>query len=153
MTEPTMRSVPRTVFDTNLLVSYLLVHRPPIATLIDEHLAHERFTLVGAAELLEELARVLRYPRLQRYYDAATRDRFVALIAALSELVELPAEIPPISRDPDDDRVIACAVAGCADVIVSGDNDLLDLEQVGSIPILTAAQFLARLESDLAEDQ
>ena len=59
--------------------------------------------------------------------------------------------IPSISRDPDDDRVIACAVAGRADVIVSGDNDLLDLEQVGGIPILTAAQFLARLESNLAE--
>jgi putative PIN family toxin of toxin-antitoxin system len=153
MTEPTMRSAPRAVFDTNLLVSYLLVHRPPIATLIDEHLAHESFTLVSAAELLEELARVPRYPRLQRYYDAATRDRFVALIAALSELVELPAEIPPISRDPDDDRVIACAVAGRADVIVSGDDDLLDLEQVGGIPILTAAQFLAGVESNLAEDQ
>ncbi|MBN1955876.1 MAG: putative toxin-antitoxin system toxin component, PIN family, partial [Anaerolineae bacterium] len=138
MTGPAMRAELRAVFDTNLLVSYLLVHRPPIATLIDEHLAHERFTLVSAPELLEELARVLRYPRLQRYYDVATRDRFVALVAALSELVELPAEIPPISRDPDDNRVIACAVAGRADVIVSGGNDLLDLEQIGSIPILTA---------------
>ena len=153
MTEPTMRTAPRAVFDTNLLVSYLLVHRPPITALIDEHLARGRFTLISAVELLEELARVLRYPRLQRYYNAATRDRFVALIAALSELVELPAEIPPISRDPNDDRVIACAVAGRADVIVSSDKDLLDLEQVGGIPILTAAQFLARLESSLATGQ
>ena len=99
--------------------------------------------------LAPELARVLRYPRLQRYYDAATRDRFVALVAALSELFELPEEIPPISRHPVDDRVIACAVGGRADVIVSGDKDLLDLGQVGAIPILTAAQFLARLEGDL----
>ena len=139
-------TAPRAVFDANILVSYLLVHRPPIAALIDEHLAQERFTLVSAPVLLEELARVLRYPRLQRYYDAATRDRFVALVAALSELVELPEKIPPISRDPDDDRVIACAVVGRADVIVSGDKDLLDLGQVGGILILTAAQFLERLE-------
>lgn len=145
MTEPAMRPAPRAVFDTNLLVSYLFVHRPPIAMLVDEHLAHERFTLVSAPELLEELARVLRYPRLQRYYDAATRDRFVALIAALSEIVELPAEIPRISRDPADDRIIACAVVARADVIVSGDNDLLQLKQVSGIPILTAAQFLAQL--------
>jgi putative PIN family toxin of toxin-antitoxin system len=140
-----MQATPRAVFDTNLLISYLLVHRPPIATLIDEHLAQERFTLVTAPVLLEELARVLRYPRLHRYYDAATRDRFVALIAAVSEVVELPGEIPPISRDPDDDRVIACAVVGRADVIVSGDKDLLALGQVGRIPILTAAAFLERL--------
>jgi len=139
---------PRAVFDTNLLVSYLLLHRPPIALLIDEQLAKERFTLVSAPVLLEELVRVLRYPRLQRYYDTAQRDRFVALIAALSELVELPEEIPPISRDPDDDRVIACAVVGRADGIVSGDRDLLDLREVGGIPILTAAQFLEWMEDD-----
>lgn len=139
---------PRAVFDTNLLVSYLLVHRPPIALLIDEQLAQERFTLVSTPVLLEELARVLRHPRLQHYYDTAQRDRFVALIAALSELVELPEEIPPISRDPDDDRVIACAVVGRVDGIVSGDRDLLDLREVGGIPILTAAQFLEWMEDD-----
>lgn len=137
---------PRAVFDTHLLVSYLLVHRPPIATLLETYLAQARFTLITAPELLAELARVLRYPRLQRYYDTATADRCVALIAALSELVELPAEIPPISRDPDDDRVIACAVVGRADFIVSGDRDWLDLGRVGVIPLLTAAQFLARWE-------
>lgn len=138
----------RAVFDSNLLVSYLLVHRPPIATLLDVYLVRERFTLVSAPALLEELARVLRYPRLQRYFDEASRDRFVALIAALSELVELPEDLPAISRDPDDDRVIACAVVGRADVIVSGDRDLLDLQAVGGIPILTAAQFLAQLEAN-----
>lgn len=137
----------RAVFDTNLLVSYLLVHRPPLATLVDEYLAQENFTLVTAPELLAELERVLRYPRLQRYYDAPQRDRFVALVAALSEVVELPTNIPAISRDPDDDREIACAVVGRADFIVSGDKDLLTLKQVGRIPILTAAEFLERLQS------
>src|SRR5512145_1119292 len=121
----------RVVFDTNLLVSYLIVHRPPLATLIDDHLAQGRFILITAHELLAELARVLRYPRLQRYYDDATRDRFVALIAALSEVVVLPENIPPISRDSDDDRVIACAVVSHADAIVSGDKDLLALKRVG----------------------
>jgi putative PIN family toxin of toxin-antitoxin system len=136
----------RAVLDTNLLVSYLLTHRPPIATLIDEHLAQERFCLVTGAHLLEELDRVLRYPKLQRYYSEEARTRFVALIAALSEVVELPESVPPISRDPDDDWVIACAVVGQADVIVSGDRDLLALEQVGRIPILSAAQVLEILE-------
>jgi putative PIN family toxin of toxin-antitoxin system len=139
--------MPRAVLDTNLLVSYLLVHRPPIATLIDEYLAAGRFTLLTAPALLLELDRVLHYPRLQRYYDDTTRERFVALVAALSELVELPDEIPSICRDPDDDRVIACAVVGRADAIVSGDKGLLDLEWVGVIPILTATEFLMQLEA------
>jgi predicted nucleic acid-binding protein len=65
---------------------------------------------------------------------------------ALGEVVDLPETIPRIYRDPDDDQVIACAVVGEADVIVSGDNDLLALERVRDIPILTAAQFLEMLE-------
>jgi putative PIN family toxin of toxin-antitoxin system len=136
----------RAVLDTNLLVSYLLTHRPPIATLIDRYLAEEEIVLVTAPELLDELIRVLEYPRLKRYYSEEERKRFVALVLALSEIVELPESIPSICRDPDDDAFIACAVAGDADVIVSGDHDLLDLERVGDIPILTAAAFLDLLE-------
>lgn len=136
----------RAVLDTNLLVSYLLTHRPPIATLIDHHLARDHIVLVSAPELLAELDRVLTYPKLQRYYTDEERTRFVALVMALSEVVDLPERIPRICRDPDDDRVIACAVVGEADVIVSGDDDLLALERVGGIPVLSAAQLLEMLE-------
>jgi hypothetical protein len=65
---------------------------------------------------------------------------------ALSEVVDPPDTIPRICWGPDDDRLIACAVSGQVDVIVRGDDDLLTLERVGSIPILTAAQFLNTLE-------
>ena len=136
----------RAVLDTNLLVSYLLTHRPPVASLIDHHLAQDHFVLVTPPELLEELDRVVGYPKLQRYYTEEERTRFVASLMALSEVVDLPETIPRICRDPHDDRVIACAVGGKADVIVSGDRDLLSLEQVGGILILTAAQFLEMLE-------
>jgi putative PIN family toxin of toxin-antitoxin system len=136
----------RSVLVTNLLVSYLLTHRPPIATLIDHHLGRGDFALVTAPELLAELGRVLSYAKLQRYYSEEDRTRFMALVMALSELVELPETIPRICRDPDDDQVIACAVVGEADVIVSGDEDLLVMEQVGRTPILTPAQSLGLLE-------
>jgi hypothetical protein len=137
-----MRAVP----DTNLLVGYLLTHHLPIATIIDSFLARDEFVMVTAPELLAELDRVLAYPKLQRYYTDEERTRIVALTMALGEVVDLPETIPRICRDLDDDRLIACAVVGEADVIVSGDNDLLALERVGDIPILTAAQFLAMLE-------
>ena len=136
----------RAVFDTNVLISYLLTHRPPIATLIDVYVAREDIVLVTAPELLEELDRVLRYPRLQRYYTEGERTRFVALLLALSDLVELPETIPQICRDPDDDRMIACAVAADADVIVTGDEDLLGLEWVSDIPILSPAELVTRME-------
>jgi putative PIN family toxin of toxin-antitoxin system len=136
----------RAVFDTNVLVSYLLTHRPPIATLIDRHLTQEDIVLVTAPELLEELDRILQYPKLQRYYTEEERTRFVALLMALSEVVELPETIPRICRDPDDDQVIACAVAGGDDVIVSGDRDLLVLKQVGDIPILVTHELVHLVE-------
>ena len=132
----------RVVFDTNLLVSYLLTHRPPIATLIDHLLAREDFVLITAPVLLDELDRVLCYAKLQRYYTEAERRRFVALLLVLSEVADPPESIPRICRDPADDQVIACAVAGGVDAIVSGDRDLLALKQVGKIPILSAKQFL-----------
>jgi putative PIN family toxin of toxin-antitoxin system len=138
----------RAVVDTNLLVSYLLTHRPPIAELIDVYLARGDFVLLTSHAMLEELDRVLQYPRLHRYYDAQTRIRFVALGASLGEIVDVPEEVPRICRDPDDDWVIACAVAGDADVIVSGDRDLLDLIQVNRIPILSARQFLTLLRGE-----
>jgi putative PIN family toxin of toxin-antitoxin system len=136
----------RAVLDTNLSVSYLLTHRPPVATLIDEYVMEERLRLLTSPVLLEELDRVLAYPRLQRYYSRSERTRYVALLAAVSEMVALPDSVPHICRDPDDDWVIACAVAGKADVIASGDRDLLDLRQVGEIPIWPAARLLASLD-------
>jgi len=73
--------------------------------------------------------------------------RYVALIAALGHMIELPDAAPRICRDPGDDWGIACAVCGQADAIVSGDRDLLSLARVGEIPMLTAAQFASLLET------
>jgi putative PIN family toxin of toxin-antitoxin system len=137
----------RVVLDTNILVSYLIAHRPPISEIFDKHLAGGDFILVSCPALLDELDRVLQYPKLSKYYDDTTRSKFLALIAGLSEIVEIPENIPRISRDPADDWLIACAVAGRADVIVSGDQDLFSLERVGKIVILSASQFIARLKN------
>ena len=74
----------RAVLDANVLVSYLLTHRPPIATLLDRHLAREDFVLVTAPELLEELDRVLQYPKLHRYYTDSERTRLFGAVAFLA---------------------------------------------------------------------
>ena len=67
--------------------------------------------------------------------------------AALARLV-VPASIGPVvEADPDDDAVLACAVATRVEVIVSGDSDLLALESYEGIPIITAAQLMARITS------
>ena len=138
-------TIMRVVLDTNFWVSYLISHHPLIADVVDIHLARDDFKAVTSSVLLEELERVLQYPKLQRYYDPETRLRFVALVAALSELVDLPEKVPAICRHPADDWVIATAVAGHAEVIISGNRHLLELGQVGEIAIISPRLFLKQV--------
>lgn len=133
----------RVILDTNLLVSYLLTHRGPIQQILDVHLARQDFTLLICVTLLEELERVLQYDKLRRFVNDENRMRFIALIASLGELVDIPDDIPSILRDPKDDYLIACALAGNADFIVSGDKDLLETKL--PIKVLTASNFLEHL--------
>jgi putative PIN family toxin of toxin-antitoxin system len=58
------------------------------------------------------------------------------------EVVEAQAETKGICRDPDDDKIIACAVAGGAKYIVSGDKDLLDLSKYRGVRIISGSGFL-----------
>jgi uncharacterized protein len=127
----------RAVLDTNTIVSGLGWGGAPGAVL-DAALAG-RFDLVTSTALLDELRRVLAYPKLQ------------AVIGQTSELVELitlaaivvePTETVDIVRDPDDNGLIEAALAGDADVIVSGDQDLLTLQGVGKVRIVTPRDFL-----------
>jgi uncharacterized protein len=103
---------------------------PPGAAL-DAALAGH-FEIVTSPALLDELRRVLGYPKLQAVTgDANELIKFLALAA----VVVTPTETVTISRDPDDDRLIEAALA--AHAIVTGDQDLLTLGHIGQIQILT----------------
>jgi putative PIN family toxin of toxin-antitoxin system len=105
--------------------------------------------LFTSASLLAELSEVLQRPKFaQRLLRAnVTAQTLVLGYAALAQLV-VPAPIGPVvEADPDDDAVLACAVAAGAEVIVSGGSHLLVLESYEDIPIITAAQLMARIVS------
>lgn len=131
----------RLVLDTNIVVSALLwggVPRRLLDLARDEHV-----TLFTSSALLDELANVL------------SRDKFAAQLESqqispaflmqrygmLTRLVR-PHTIERTARDADDDAVIATALAARADIIVTGDNDLLVLHPDQSIQILKAADAL-----------
>ena len=65
---------------------------------------------------------------------------------ALAEIVIAQPLPLPVCRDPDDDAVLACALAAQADLIVSGDEDLLILKEFQHIPIITPAQAMQRFD-------
>ena len=129
----------RLVLDTNTAISGLLWGGTP-GRLIDAAKAG-RVELVSSAPLLAELQGVLSRSKFAQ--KLAERGVTVAEVfdgyAALVRLV-VPASIAPtIARDPADDQVLAAAIAGQADLIVSGDAHLLDLKQFMGIDIATAA--------------
>jgi putative PIN family toxin of toxin-antitoxin system len=133
----------RAVIDTNVLLSGLLWHGPP-HTLIEQVRA-SRLSLVSSAALLAELAEVVARAKFQAILARSNTnaERMLAEVRQLAEIVDPPPLPAPVSRDPEDDAVLALAVAAQADLIVSGDTDLLVLGGYGGIPILSPGQMLA----------
>ena len=130
------------VVDTNVIVSALLFGGTP-GRLIDLW-KERRIQLFVCKEIIDEIMRVLTYPRFQ-LSEKEISYLIYDEILPYSEIVDIPSGPVIISRDPSDDKFIRCAVASGADVIVSGDRHLLSLKDHGDIKILTPARFLATL--------
>ena len=134
-----MRAVP----DTNVLVTAIVFGGPP-GKLIE--LAAEGYLrLLLSSALLDEFREVLR--RKFGFSDAATYQAEV-LFRRISIVVEPQREVTIIIEDPDDSRVLEAALAGDADVIVSGDRHLLRLEAFEGIPIVSLRELLKRVLPD-----
>ena len=132
----------RLVVDTNVLVSALLAGSSLPAHLVD--LWREgRFDLLTAAAQLDELTRVTRYPKIRERLAPALAGRLVNDLRELAVVVErLPAVT--VCADPCDNYLLAMAVAGGADFLVTGDkHDLLGLGLHEGTRILTVREFLA----------
>lgn len=100
--------------------------------------------LLVSPGILEEIARVLQYPKLQRRHRMTSRE----LGAFLKDFTEFATAVPGESRieiikaDPDDDKYLACAVEGAAAFIISGDRHLTDLKMFQGIRIVNPKDFL-----------
>ncbi len=102
--------------------------------------------LITSAYQLDELRRVVNYSRLRH---RITPEQTAALLDNLQIKASILEKLPAVdfSPDPDDNPILATAIAGAADIIVSGDKShMVALEQVEGIPIITPREALARLE-------
>jgi len=137
----------RAVIDTNTLVRAVIMPHGTVGPVL-LHLRRGTYMLLYAQSLLEELIDVLNRPRIRDKYRLRDRD-----IQTIIQLILLRgtsvAPVMPITacRDPRDDRFLEVAVAGKADVIVSGDQDLLVLHPFDGTPIVEPVIFLQMLDS------
>lgn len=132
----------RIVLDVNVLVSGIGWDGPPNRILRACRTGRLRLILTEA--ILEELGRVLAYPKLARLASHPDLPVILAWLHRPEHLVIPTRRIDVIANDPPDNRILEAAVAGQAELIISGDEDLLRLAEFEGISIVTAAAFTAR---------
>lgn len=140
----------RVLADTNIYISYLLSpHQDSFVLLLFDKIADDEITLLVSAPLLDEIeATVKRKPYLLKNISEQELKRFTQLLKRISEEIPLiTTPIPVATRDPKDDYLIAYAVLGKADYLVTVDKDLLVLEKVGKVKIVHSGEFRAILKS------
>jgi putative PIN family toxin of toxin-antitoxin system len=131
----------RAVLDPNVLISALLSPAGTPAALLVRWLAGA-FELVVSELLLAELDRAFAYPKLRSRVTGDDAKEFVDLLRRAATMADDPAAPARRSRDPGDDYLLALAAATAA-ILVTGDQDLLDVKEV---PVETPRSFLAKLE-------
>lgn len=133
----------RVVADTNVLISAVMFGGLP-KTFLDLALLGS-LSLVTSAALLDELDEKLRL-KFQISADDVSTIR--AKLEATAELVSPVTTLQVVTDDPDDNRVLECAIEGSADCIVSGDRHLLKIVAYESIPILSVRQCLNVIQAE-----
>ena len=134
-----MSGTPRLVFDTNTLISHLLMPSGLPAKAVRKGL-HEG-QLIVSDDTLGELAEVLARAKFDRYISLADRQEFFRVFGRVVEKINIIRRVQAC-RDPGDDRFLELAINGQASHIITGDQDLLALHPFQSIQIITPLNYI-----------
>lgn len=130
----------RAVLDSNVLIS-AAISKGPAHRIVQAWLEHESFELVVCRSLLDEVTSVLvDRDSMRRWISAEDARLFVERLSTTADVYEDPRPGPSLTRDPDDDFVVYLARENDADLIVSGDGDLLEWPEQRP-PVVAPAQF------------
>ena len=130
----------RIVLDTNVFISGIFFSGPPYAIL--DAWRRDKVTLVISHDIFEEYLRTGE--TLSRRFKGVSLAAWLALVADQAVLVTAPKLPRQVCSDPDDDKFLACAMAGGAKIIVTGDKELLRVASYGEIIVLTPRDFLEK---------
>jgi putative PIN family toxin of toxin-antitoxin system len=132
--------VSRIVVDTNIWISFLISGS---FARIENVLRSQSAILLVSAELLDEFVSVASRPRLTKYFDRKDFEWLFSQLLELGESVHVISEVAAC-RDPKDNFLLALSRDGHADYLITGDTDLLMLQQFESTQIITLTHFLER---------
>ena len=134
----------KVVLDSNVLLSGLMLPESVPGRIVRAWRAAQ-FELVLSEPMLDEIGRVLAYPKIERRlkWDQETISRFLLLLQFKADVIDISSATVEVPRDPQDVPVLATLVAGGADFLVTGDKDLLTLGH--DYPIVTPVEFASRL--------
>jgi putative PIN family toxin of toxin-antitoxin system len=127
----------KVVIDSNIWISFLIGKR---IRLLVQHIRNEQIRIVTCEEQLQELSIAFRKPKLQKYFQANQIATFFAFLKGVSIIVPITA-ITPLCRDPKDDYLLALSIASEAHYLVTGDADLLEIQQINNTIIIKYADF------------
>ena len=130
--------VSRIIIDTNLWVSFLITKD---FTKLDEIIFSKQGILVFSQELLDEFIEVARRPKFRRFFSDSDIEEILETIEEYADFVKVQTPVN-VCRDPKDNFLLSLAVDGNADILLTGDKDLLDLTKFGETTISTISDFL-----------
>lgn len=131
----------RVVADTNVLVGRLILPGSISAQALRR--VELESHLLFSDETMIELADVLARSKFDRYISRENRERFVLELCSLVEFIPVIQSVSEC-RDPEDDKILEVALNGRADVIITGDHDLLALHPWREIEVVSPAEYLER---------
>ena len=130
--------VSRIIIDTNLWISFLITND---YTKLDKIILSGNAVLVFSQELLDEFLAVAKRPKFRRFFTLSDIEDLLETIIDYADLVKVKTKVEAC-RDPKDNFLLALAIDGNADFLVTGDNDLLELTKIEKTAIITISDFL-----------
>jgi len=130
--------VNRIIIDTNLWISFLITND---YTKLDEIVLSGNAILVFSQELLDEFLAVAKRPKFRRFFTLSDIEDLFETISDYADLVKVKTKVEAC-RDRKDNFLLALAIDGNADFLLTGDNDLLELTKIGETAIITISDFL-----------
>lgn len=139
----------RIVLDTNVYIAAAINIRGFSEEILQRITKSNSFVLITSEEILLEIERKLT---VKFHWSEEDVNRFTARIRRYAETIEITEKISVVTRDPEDNKILECALAGNADLIVTLDQDLIKLKSFKGIAIIHPKTLTWTFPEDFKKD-